>query len=102
MADITTKLNGQDVTLIDNLDGTYRIDLNTQDARNFIRLGELVEVRAEKQALVDERDSLNIQLGLSQARTASLVARKAEINTKVDDLNTVIDTLAAWVQSQGD
>lgn len=102
MADITTELNGQPVTLIDNGDGTYRIDLGTSDARKFIRLGELEELRGDRdqqKALItlysDSRDHHTAEKDRYAALRLTAVAERDAINLRIDEL-------VAWLESVGD
>ena len=101
MADITTKINGELTTLVDNGDGTYRIDLVNQEARRFVR-GErdqineaLDRARDEKASLVQQRDFY------AQQRT--LVADRINaINAEIDELVANKDELTAFLTGQGD
>ena len=102
MADITTTIAGQPVTLIDNLDGTYRIDLSTADARRFIRDGELAQLREERDLKVALRDRANERIvAMNDERVKEIVQRDA-LNADITALNANITELADWLQSQGD
>ena len=102
MADITTKITGQDVTLVDNGDGTYRIDLLTSEARRFIRDGELARLRAERDRVIAERDRHEELRLLAIAARDQAVADKATEVAKLADLNANIAELVDWLQGQGD
>jgi len=101
MADVLTTINGEQVTLIDNLDGTYRIDLGTQDARRFVR-GELDQLRAEKDALVQQRTQTVSEIDIANTRRLALIDVRDAINAEIDVLNTNIAELVAWLQGLGD
>lgn len=101
MADILTTINGEPTTLIDNGDGTYRIDLGTSDARKFVR-GELQQLRAEKQEAIEDRDNANRARQEAIAVRDLAIAERDALNVRIAEINTNIDELVAWLQSQGD
>lgn len=102
MADVTTKINEQDVTLVDNGDGTYRIDLNTQAARAFIRNGELAQLRATRDQKVVERDRARANIDKAVAQRDSEIAMKDALNAEITALNANITELVNWLTGQGD
>jgi hypothetical protein len=102
MADVTTNINGQQVTLTDNGDGTYRIDLSTQAARAFIRDGELQQLRDERDAKVIERNQAVANIQKALAQRDGYIAQRDALNAEITALNTNIQELVAWLQGQGD
>lgn len=102
MANVTTKIAGQDVTLIDNGDGTYRIDLNTFQARRFIREGELAQLRAERDEKIAQRDLAAFLRDNYNASRLEQVAVRDALVAEIAEINTNIDELVAWLQGQGD
>lgn len=102
MADVTTTINGQEVTLTDNGDGTYRIDLTTQAARNFIRLGELADLREQRDAAISFRDTAITEINKAIAQRDSWIAERDARNAEITALNANITELVNWLQGQGD
>lgn len=102
MADITTTINGQPVTLIDNLDGTYRVDLNTSEARRFIRTGELAQLRAERDELVLQRTKLNGARDQAISERDHYIAERQVVQDRIDVIAPIIDELVAFLQAVGD
>lgn len=109
MADFNTKIADQDVTLLDVTEPGYTaptvgyaIHLTDTASRNFLRLGELAELREERDRLVELRNADNEFIAvLNEQRTAKLSERD-EKNTRITELNTRITEIVAWLQSQGD
>lgn len=102
MADVTTKIAGQNVTLIDNGDGTYRIDLGTFAARQFIRQGELAQLREARDQKVVLRDNAVEQIAIYAAHRLEHVTIRDTLNAEIAALNGNIAELVAWLQDQGD
>ncbi|HUW94444.1 MAG TPA: hypothetical protein VMW58_01540 [Anaerolineae bacterium] len=101
MANVVTTINNVPVTITDDLDGTYSIDLSTQQARQFIRK-ELDQLREEKQELSAVRDGQEAKRLQYIAMRDSAVASKDEANAKIDNLNLRIAELQAFLQGLGD
>lgn len=116
MADFTTKLNDRTVTIKDVTDPGYVapttgsvIELTDAAARAFIREGELAELRAERDAAVEKRNQLIVDIqvlvDLAQKITDKRLATVAErdvLNERITELNTRIPEIVDWVRGQGD
>jgi hypothetical protein len=102
MADLNTNINGQPVTLVDNGDGTYRIDLNSQQARAFIRDGELADLRAERDLEVEKRDQAVRDINDAVAKRDEAIAVRDAANARIVELNANLAELRDWVIAQGD
>lgn len=109
MADRVTQINGQEVTLIDNGDGTFRIDLLTFEGRAFIREGELADLRSERDSRIAQRNERNAAIADLNQRVSALTATRADLitgrdedNARITELNARISDLVDWLQTLGD
>jgi len=109
MADVTTQIRGQDVTLCDVTKPGYTpptngyvIELNTGQGRRFIRLGELEDLRTEKQEVLALRQIQNDEISHYQTIIVEARASRDEKTARLDELNARIDEIVAWLQSEGD
>lgn len=99
--DIVTSINGVAVTLTDNGDGTYNIDLTTSQGRGFIR-AELQQLREDKDVLVRDRDLAELRRARHVAARDSEVVAKSAAAASIDEVNIRIAELVAFLQGQGD
>jgi hypothetical protein len=109
MADITTKLSDQDVTLKDVTDPAYVppstgyvIELTDAQSRLFIRLGELARLRENRDRDIFLRDDANAQITQLNTTRTEVIAKRDALNASIIEANTRIQELVDWLQSQGD